>query len=592
MKYLYTLLCASLALTVFAREPQLSPSDLQQTSVIADLLLDTSSMSGAVTVQSPHPFMQGSNLTLNDNRLTVKSPRSWSVEELEGAKIAVADAYNFEWNDSAGKPKIIETDYAMMGIGCRLTCSGNQGNMKLSGMYGDFTFPMHIDLTSGVVTIEAGKAIATLSNAAYPNSNPSVIRTGVYPTQNWILKEWTLYAMPLSRLMGIDNSDTIHGQVNEDGTISFNDDFAFLVSQEIVGEDACTWGLSPIFKNLTLLNPNGTHKFQYTRTIFKEDPIPTDLGNGGLVPRNTKPGSSKPVPSFAPFNLRGTNIDDNQKMKTGGGRAMDTGTVIHPETVTTTEVRPVHIMYQSDDSTLIVYNLFGLGNRCYMKINSDGTIELPHQQAYNDGLGHIYYSNSCNATHSQDSIMWGSVSLLSDFLLKRQFDFNLLLLTGASIDFNVPQEPVLFYEEDDTSVVFYAAADESDGAEAILYLYDEEAGEYFEVENPLYIQRENEPFWIHLAAVAYDPNTFVPSDWVYLEYEIPALGGSVISLRGDVNGDTSVNISDVTALIDYLLTGNQAHISIDNADCNTDGNVNISDVTALIDFLLNGTWAE
>ncbi len=61
-------------------------------------------------------------------------------------------------------------------------------------------------------------------------------------------------------------------------------------------------------------------------------------------------------------------------------------------------------------------------------------------------------------------------------------------------------------------------------------------------------------------------------------------------LRGDVNGDGSVNISDVTALIDYLLTGNASGISLSGADCNQDGNINISDVAALIDRLLIGSW--
>ncbi len=61
-------------------------------------------------------------------------------------------------------------------------------------------------------------------------------------------------------------------------------------------------------------------------------------------------------------------------------------------------------------------------------------------------------------------------------------------------------------------------------------------------------------------------------------------------LRGDVNGDGSVNISDVTALIDYLLTSNASGISLSGADCNQDGSINISDVAALIDRLLIGSW--
>ena len=62
------------------------------------------------------------------------------------------------------------------------------------------------------------------------------------------------------------------------------------------------------------------------------------------------------------------------------------------------------------------------------------------------------------------------------------------------------------------------------------------------------------------------------------------------ALRGDVNGDGSVNISDVTALIDYLLSGNASGISLSGADCNQDNSVNISDVTSLIDYLLSGSW--
>ena len=57
-------------------------------------------------------------------------------------------------------------------------------------------------------------------------------------------------------------------------------------------------------------------------------------------------------------------------------------------------------------------------------------------------------------------------------------------------------------------------------------------------------------------------------------------------IEGDVNGDYSVNISDVTALIDYLLT-DYSHIIVGNADLDGDRRISIADVTALIDMLLN-----
>jgi surface protein len=59
---------------------------------------------------------------------------------------------------------------------------------------------------------------------------------------------------------------------------------------------------------------------------------------------------------------------------------------------------------------------------------------------------------------------------------------------------------------------------------------------------------------------------------------------------GDVNDDSSVNISDVTTLIDYLLSGDATGVNTSASDCNMDGDVNISDVTTLIDYLLSGNW--
>lgn len=59
-------------------------------------------------------------------------------------------------------------------------------------------------------------------------------------------------------------------------------------------------------------------------------------------------------------------------------------------------------------------------------------------------------------------------------------------------------------------------------------------------------------------------------------------------IKGDVNGDSVVNIADVTALIDLLLGNGGSNNPA--ADCNIDGVVNIADVTKLIDYLLSGSW--
>ena len=53
-------------------------------------------------------------------------------------------------------------------------------------------------------------------------------------------------------------------------------------------------------------------------------------------------------------------------------------------------------------------------------------------------------------------------------------------------------------------------------------------------------------------------------------------------IAGDVNGDGEVNIADVNALIDQILTGN----TLPSGDVNGDGEVNIADVSAVIDIIL------
>lgn len=57
---------------------------------------------------------------------------------------------------------------------------------------------------------------------------------------------------------------------------------------------------------------------------------------------------------------------------------------------------------------------------------------------------------------------------------------------------------------------------------------------------------------------------------------------------GDVNGDGKLNISDVTSLINYLLSANGEMVDMDNADVDGNSEINISDVTTLINMLLSG----
>lgn len=58
-------------------------------------------------------------------------------------------------------------------------------------------------------------------------------------------------------------------------------------------------------------------------------------------------------------------------------------------------------------------------------------------------------------------------------------------------------------------------------------------------------------------------------------------------MKGDVNGDQVVNITDVTILISAIQNDNFDSINFNNSDMNDDENINITDVTMLINYVLS-----
>ena len=62
------------------------------------------------------------------------------------------------------------------------------------------------------------------------------------------------------------------------------------------------------------------------------------------------------------------------------------------------------------------------------------------------------------------------------------------------------------------------------------------------------------------------------------------VGSEEPTVPGDVNGDGEVNISDVSDIIDAILSGNYSPMS----DVNGDGEINITDINAVIDAILRG----
>lgn len=89
---------------------------------------------------------------------------------------------------------------------------------------------------------------------------------------------------------------------------------------------------------------------------------------------------------------------------------------------------------------------------------------------------------------------------------------------------------------------------------------------------------------------ATQPGTFKAQFMTNIGGKFPyvSMTGTAI-LRGDVNQDGRVDISDVVKLIEYIL--NEVEV-IFAADINSDGSITISDLVMLINYLLNDEWVE
>lgn len=271
---------------------------------------------------------------------------------------------------------------------------------------------------------------------------------------------------------------------------------------------------------------------------------------------------------------------------------------------------PVY-MYQQNDTTVKVWNLWGFGGiGSEMIIYEDGTMKFPLQaimerdvSEYASDLpegaqmSNVFLNgNGGNAVDASDTyglvnsnkITWDSTRLGNFVVYNNNYYFpyvafppmfnNVLTLNNDVFYYQKSVAPVISYVVNDENVVITAVGEGT----VVLATSDSTA-----VENPYTVARGEADQTITMLAVAQQEGK-LPSEIVSQEIVIPAK--AVASLRGDVDNNGRVEIADVSALIDALL--NTTMYLPEGADCDLDGDFGIGDVSALIDYLLNGEWTK
>ena len=417
-RIILTLICASMTLSILAGTPRLTRSQLKQATAIKDQSVKPSQVAGRDKSLSLQQVLKERHLTLDDNKLNSKATSGDLIRM--GDYIASFDLYDFDWDDDNAIATVIDSTGAMMGKNCRLERNfGELTNWYIKSFYGDYSIPIKVNALTGTVTISAGVELDHLTTTV----ESEVARgTVVYELL------WTIYAMPLSWLEGDSVYHDIKGVILDDGTIEFNDDFGFLVEERIKYSngglsETISWSLSPIFENLILYEPNAIHNYDTDAfAVAIEDYMVIvnngtyyPMGSGGSVPKPIKPrpttisntGTAKPItprnfrPSFGTM-LPDQDSDDSQETRCENTdlRLDFNPTVLHGS-------QPIY-MYQLDDTTFMVYNLFGK-DYCwnYMNIAPDGSVFIPAQPVGASSQGTVFYN--CSGSHVvADTLVWGN----------------------------------------------------------------------------------------------------------------------------------------------------------------------------------------
>ena len=531
--------------------------------------------SKAMTVQK---FFEMKKVTPNDNKLLNKAPRRVAEEDILGSKIAFMLAYSYN-EDSAAV--VADNIFYYGGWNVALDPQGN-GVYNVDLYYDGIPFVINADVANNTAEMVVGP----LADGETINFGKDTVSSGgTRPTYTvttttaelWLVDEDTFDPENMTYT-------NVDGVIYSDGSIYFEKGYAVYAN---IHEDIKVYN-----RNWVLQSSSTNEDSGLITPIFRKTYLMTPSGTHSYVDTyDSSPGEN-----------------------------------------------PVY-MYQYDDSTVVVWNLFGIGHRGnYMFIYEDGTMHFPNVQyggdmvsqreyceanyagydwtdadhvtflAYDESTGKPttgveYIEGTVNATTITWPYMswtwWGYDATPGDegwvYLYIPPFSDNVLTFTnGDKFLLGYVEDPDIEVVEGDEAYTFNGVSEA--GATVYLATYDPETMQLTGlVDNPYVVNRTNEDQIIYLAAYAdgFDIGK-LSSGWLAFEpFTVPAL--EVSWTRGDVNRDGTINIGDVTALISHVLSkdyNDAEDFSSEAADVNGDGVWNVGDVTMLIGYVLSKHWPD
>ena len=204
-----------------------------------------------------------------------------------------------------------------------------------------------------------------------------------------------------------------------------------------------------------------------------------------------------------------------------------------------------------------------------------------------EGYGSAYYFMPYSDEPDGEEYVFSASAQIDDWEMS-EYIYYIVFVPGAPQPYETPV-PVLQYDLTDDAMYFTASGEGT----VTLYIQfiDNATGEMTTQsvsgeEIVVYaIPRDYEDTYVNVWATAQaDEYALIGTTQVEYYVEIPAM---VTVVPGDADGDGKLSVTDVTAIIDYVLSNDASGINLDAADFNNDGRITIADVTDMIDYIIS-----